>query len=139
MAGTLISSGNGCVLMRITATTLSLRSYGSVVAWPAIYHPPSECTRNLVLSMSGAASSSAIRLEDQLTEVLAWLLDREGAFSARFAALFVRKDPEALAAIDDVVRFGVETQIRLPPLTPEGNHLRPDCPSPPRISASASS
>ena len=47
----------------------------------AIYHSPSDKRRNLILSMSGAASSSAMRLEDQFTEALAWLLDRDPAFA----------------------------------------------------------
>lgn len=99
------------------------------------HHPrgPSEHPRNLIVTMSGAASSSAMRLEDQLTEALAWLLDRDSKFALRFARRYVDRDEEAIAELNGVERLGVKTQIRLPPLRrypPSPNagvgHPRPD-------------
>jgi hypothetical protein len=92
----------------------------------AIYHPPSDKRRNPILSMSGAASSTAMSL---------------GGSVHRGAGVAPGPRPRVRPAVRSEVpgkrsggagryrRFGssgVSTQVRLPPLVPEASHLRPD-------------
>lgn len=99
---------------------------------PSVYRywGEEEPKRNLVLTMSGAASSRAMRLEDQLTEALAWLLDHDSAFALRFTRRFAAGDERALGELDKVDHLCVATQIRLDALEPtigdKGPDLRPD-------------
>jgi hypothetical protein len=96
-----------------------------IANWHPVYHEPQLGHRNLVTQVSGASGAGALRLEDQLTEFLAWLLSRSSELTRAFVARFFEGDEEALAELDNSNRFGVETQVRLPPVGP-GNHLRPD-------------
>jgi hypothetical protein len=96
-----------------------------IVSWPPVYHEPQLGHRNLVTQVSGASGAGALRLEDQLTEFLAWLLSRSSELTRAVVEQFFRGDDHALAELHKSDRFGIETQVRLPPIGP-GNHLRPD-------------
>lgn len=94
-------------------------------SWPPLYHPPSQPRRNLVTQVTGAAGAGALRLEDQLTEFVAWLLSRSDALARDLVAAYFTDDARALAELTKSWSLGVETQLRLPPIGP-GDHLRPD-------------
>jgi hypothetical protein len=96
-----------------------------IANWPPVYHEPQLGHRNLVTQVSGASGAGALRLEDQLTEFLAWLLSRSSELTHTVVEQFFRGDDDALAELHESDRFGIETQVRLPPIG-RGNHLRPD-------------
>lgn len=92
-----------------------------------VFHTPGGVHRNLLATMISASSRTSLRLEDQLTEALAWILDRDQRLAVRVMGLFVAGDAEATALVEQAERVGVSTQVRLPPLPDRpGSHLRPD-------------
>lgn len=52
------------------------------------------------------------RREDQCTDALAWLLDRDPTFALRFARKYVNHDERAFSELVAVERLAVETRIR---------------------------
>ena len=63
--------------------------------------------------------------ENQITEALAWLLDRSPELARSFAGLFFAGDAEALRALDGATTFGTRTQLSMP--VPGGTrHVYPD-------------
>lgn len=64
-------------------------------------------------------------VENQLSETVAWLLDRSDALARRFATCLVGDDDAAVAAIERAVAIGANSQVPLPPLPGTGSP-RPD-------------
>ena len=58
--------------------------------------------------------------ENQLSEALAWLLDRSRMFAHRFAELFFEPESEVVQLLQDVDVFGAQARISLPPLPGTG-------------------
>lgn len=93
----------------------------------SVYVDPSKPRKrpNLVEGLASVPSTQLVQpFENQLTEVLAWLVDRADTFARRFAALFM-PDGEAAEAVRSAAVVGASTQVRLPPLTGTGSP-RPD-------------
>src|SRR4051812_27029734 len=63
-------------------------------------------------------------LENQLTESLAWLINRSDRFARRVVDVFARADPELATALEGVGKIGARTQLPLP--RPGGGTLFPD-------------
>src|SRR5947208_572316 len=81
---------------------------------------------NLIAGLISTPSTPATQpLENQMTETLAWLIDRSPAFARAFIQLFVMNDVQATAAAAGCSAFGASTQVRLPKL-PGAGHPRPD-------------
>jgi len=74
------------------------------------YRPP-----NLIERLARVPATHRIApRENQMTETLAWLLDRSPTLARRFAQLFFAGDPEASAALERATTFGTRTQLSLP-------------------------
>ena len=81
---------------------------------------------NLIEGLISTPSTALqLPIENQLTRVLAWLIDRSPRFAHGFAGLFLTGDPEASDALDVASSLGAAAQVKLPPL-PETGYPQPD-------------
>ena len=83
------------------------------------YTDPTSATRrrpNLIEGLTRYAPTKlVVQGENQVTEALAWLLDRSPHFARAFARLCLHEgDAEALSAVEAAHAFGAATQIALP-------------------------
>ena len=88
-----------------------------------VYQDPAEprLRPNLVTGLMELPSTSTQSPEEnQLSETLAWLLDRSPVFARSFAQLFFDPDSDAAHVLNTVDEFGAETRISLPPLLGTG-------------------
>jgi hypothetical protein len=94
-----------------------------------VYSDPVKLRRrpNLIAGLISVPSTHQIQpFENQLTETLAWLVDRAPTFARRFVGLFLRPDDaEALGGLGQAEVIGASTQISLPAL-PGTGLPRPD-------------